>query len=348
MKIALVELSESHEECIFSQVSFLVDAGHEVSLILHPSIAIESYKNLVKNVFRYDFDSLSKLQRFPLQFKLVKHLKTFDKVIFNTASSSKSLRNVVLLMRGSKTECIGVIHHVKKLNKSFTQKLISSKIKKYFALSDTLKNNIQLKDTSLKLESFYPIFFPSTDKINLNKNENEVWICIPGRVFFDRRDYGFLIEKLNHIKIPKHLKFIILGNINNQDGLTLKQQLENHKLSDAFVIFEKFIPNNVYYSYLEHSDFIMPLLQKQDKNYIDSKITGAFNLAFGFKKPLLFNAFYKVIPDLKMNGISYNDDNFESILNAIADRTVEIPPLYQDEKWTYDYQQQQYINFIKS
>ncbi|OBX24512.1 hypothetical protein LX77_01635 [Gelidibacter algens] len=348
MKIALVELSESHEECMFSQVSFLADAGHEVSLYIHPKIDVESYKEFAIPIFRYDFDALSKMKRLPLQLKLVNHLKTFDKVIFNTASSSKSLRNVVVFLNGYKTECIGVVHHVRKLNKSFTQKIISTKIKKYFTLSDALKNNIQLKDKSLKLESFYPIFFPSTEKVRLSKKENEVWICIPGRVFFDRRDYQFLVEKLSQINIPKLLKFIILGNINNQDGLKLKQQLEKHQVSDAFVIFEKFIPNSAYYSYLEHSDFIMPLLQKQDKNYIDSKITGAFNLAFGFKKPLLFHKFYEVIPDLKANGISYNDANFENILNAIANRTIEIPSLYQDKKWSYEYQQKKYINFINS
>lgn len=348
MKIALVELSESHEECIFSQLSFLVDVGHEVTLIIHPKIEVENYGNLAKNVIRYDFDVLSKLQRLPLQLKLANQLKTFDKVIFNTASSSKSLRNVVFLMKAYKTECIGVIHHVKKLNKSFTQKVISSKIKKYFTLSDTLKNNIELKDKSLKLESFYPIFFPPTEKIALTKKENEVWICIPGRVFFDRRDYAFLWQKLSKINISKHLKFVVLGNINNQDGIKLKQELENHKLSDAFVIFDKFIPNSAYYSYLKHSDFIMPLLQKQDKNYIDSKITGAFNLAFGFKKPLLFHEFYEVIPDLKANGISYNDRNFESVLNAIGNKTIEIQPLYQDKKWTYEYQQKKYINFINN
>lgn len=348
MKIAIVELSESHEECIFSQVAFLADAGHEVTLIIHPKIDVENYKHLVKQTVHYNFKDVSIFQAWSLQIKLVNYLKTFDKVIFNTASSSKSLRNVVLLMNVYQTECIGVIHHVKKLNKSFTQKVISTKIKKYFTLSDALKNNIRLTNKRLKLESFYPIFFPSTEKTNPVKGEDDVWICIPGSVLFDRRDYHFLLEHLTKIEIPNNLKFVILGNCNTQNGLELKEHLKKHQLLDSFIIFEKFIPNAVFYSYLEHADFIMPLIRQQDKNYIDSKISGAFNLAFGFKKPLLFHEFYNTLPDLKTNGISYNTTNFNSVLSAMANKTVEIPPLYTDKKWSFAYQQHRYINFINS
>ncbi|TDU42654.1 hypothetical protein BXY82_0047 [Gelidibacter sediminis] len=348
MKIALVELSESHEECLYSQVKFLVDAGYDVFLIIHPKINIEGYRELVTHVYYYNFDALSKLKRIPLQIKLTKYLKNFDKVIFNTASSSKSLRNIVFLLNAYQTECIGIIHHVRKLNKSFTQKIISAKIKKYFALSDSLKNNIQVKDTGVRLESFYPIFFPSVERLPLNKKENEIWICIPGRVFYDRKDYQFLLGQLSKFKLPTHLKFIILGNINNHDGLQLKQQLENHQLSDAFIIFDQFVPNNVFYNYIQQSDFIMPLLQKHDKDYIDSKITGAFNLAFGFKKPLLFHEFYKEIPDLRKNGICYNEHNFETTLTSIANKSFDMNTLYQDVKWSYNHQQKKYINFINS
>lgn len=348
MKIALVELSESHEECMYSQVRFLKDAGHQISLIVHPKIPVEDYISLVEDIELVDFDSILKLSAFSLQLQLVKKLKHFDKVIFNTASSSKNLRNIVFFLNAYNTECIGVIHHVKKLNKSFTQSVISTKIKKYFTLSDALKEAIVLKNKSLSLESFYPIFFPKFEKTDIYKKEDDVWICIPGRVFFDRRDYDFLIGKLRESPIPKNIKFIILGNINNHDGLKLRQSIETHQMSDAFLIFEKFIPNDLFYNYLDQSDYIMPLLQKQDKNYLDSKITGAFNLAFGFKKPLLFHEFYKSIPDLNANGISYNEHNFHSVLSAISNKTIGLPLLYQDEKWTYKYQQRRYINFINN
>src|SRR5690606_10361752 len=187
-------------------------------------------------------------------------------------------------------------------------------IKKYFTLSDALKNNITLKDKTLKLESFYPIFFPTYEKTELSRKTNDIWICIPGRVFFDRRDYDFLIKQLKHISVPQNITFIILGNINNHDGLKLRQIIEEHEISNAFLIFEKFIPNNTFYNYLDKSDYIMPLLQKQDKSYLDSKIAGSFNLAYGFKKPLLIHEFYNAVPDLQDNSISYNEHNFQHIL----------------------------------
>ncbi len=347
MKIAIVELSESHEECLFSQISFLIDAGHEVSLYLHPKVKIQDYKHLINNVVIYDFDSIPKIKRFGLQLKLVKELKHFDKVIFNTASSSKSVRNILFFMKAYATECIGVIHSVDKLNKSFTQKIISKKIKKYLALSDLLKDSIVLKNKALKLESFYPIFFPLTPKF-IKKNENETWICIPGRVYFQRRDYNYLLQKLTNISIPKHIKFIILGNINTPDGIILQDKIKENNLDNSFVFFNGFISNELYYNYIHSSDYIMPLLQKNDESYINTKITGSFNLAYGFKKMLLCHTFYKAIPDLNENGIFYDNQNLEEVLNNLHTNNSKELTTYKNPKWNYEYQKEKYLNFINS
>lgn len=347
MKIAIVELSISHEECIYSQLSFLQNNQFKVSLIVHPVIRNQiSYDNLVSNIDVINFDKFKKINSLKEQIKIVKKLSTFDKIIFNTASSSKQLRNISLLLLFFKVECIGILHNTKKLKNSFTQKIISCKIKKYFVLSDYLKQNAEVNKSKISVESFYPIYFPKIHEKKIKKNKNEIWFCIPGRVEFSRRNYLFLVDQLEKKEISKNIKFLILGNINTKEGLSFKRKIDDLDLTDYFVFFERFIENATYYSFIKASDYILPLLKQEDYSYLKYKISGTFNLAYGFKKKIFFNEFYKSIPDLNSNGISYNKENFSQKLNSID--LLKIDELYSDKKWHHTYQLNKFIKFINS
>lgn len=347
MRIAVLELSSSHEECLFSQISFLQKEEHHISLFIHPNIEKQiSYGSRVDTISTINFDKEKWTNSIRSQYRLAKNLSQFDKLIFNTASSSKELRNILLLLLFSNVECIGVLHNTKKLQKSFTQKIISLKIKKYFILSDSLKEKAIVPNSKIKLESFYPIFFPEFKVQYIEKKENEVWFCIPGRVEFSRRDYYYLIDQFKENKVSNNLKFVILGNINTKDGLEFKSELERLNLDSYFIIFNEFIDNNLYYNYIEKSDFILPLLKKEDTAYLNYKISGTFNLAYGFKKIILFNEFYKGITDLNENGIFYSKDNFSDKINNINDFVLN--NAYSGKKWHYDFQCNKYLNFIKS
>ncbi|CAM1341067.1 hypothetical protein [Tenacibaculum amylolyticum] len=347
MNIAIVEISESHEECIFSQVSFMKDAGYSVSLIAHPKVIqqAKSYASYFSNIIEFDGDVKGIKIRMRKSIQLFNLLKKYDKVMFNTASSSKIIRNAVFLLNFKKTSCVGVIHDVSKLSSSFTQKVISTKIKKYVALSEDLVAAAKVP-SDIKLASFYPIFFPNQEYEDMKKNKEEIWICIPGRVFFSRRDYRFLIEQLaNQTGLDNRIKFIILGNINTTDGIQFKEEINGLNLQNYFVFFEKFIENATYYNYLKSSDYILPLLNKNDKSYVNQKITGTFNLAYAYKKTMLNDEYYKVIPNLLAKSYFYTDNSFINVLNSLSDKKGK---QYEEEKWTYKFQQQQYINFLNS
>lgn len=347
MKVAIVELSESHEECIYTQVSFLSAQKHDITLFAHPKVEQQAllYKEKMQEVIMLNFDSLKGPKKRVKEYQIAKQLATFDRVIFNTASSSSSVRNINLFLLFYKVECVGIIHSVSKLNKSFTQKLISFKIKKYLALSDYLKELTRLKNKTLGLESFYPIFFPEFKRQPLKKNKDDFWICVPGRVYFERRDYLFLIEKLKDVTISSAIKFLILGNINTKDGIEFKKRIESSNLKENFVFFDEFIPNTTYYNYLDNSDYILPLLQNGEKSYLNDKITGTFNLAYAFKKVLLCDNFYNQITDLKENALFYSKDNFANFILNLHTLKDTIKP-YQNKKWDYDYQAKKYLNFI--
>lgn len=347
MKILLFEISTSHEECIYSQVKFLTDSGYKVDLLLNASLksSVHSYKNLcnaIQFIVPVENGIFNKIDQ---QRRLIKILKNYPIVVFNTASSSKIVRNLTILLSFYKMKCIGILHNGKKLNNSFTQKLISLKIKDYLVLSDYIKTNIDQKK-GLKVESFYPCYFPIY-KDEIIKPSNEIWISIPGRIDLGRRDFDLLIDCLSSNQIDVNIKFIILGKLNKEsrEGRAIWQKITSNKLQSSFIIFDEFIPNNVYHNYLMKSDYIMPLLKKS-ADYLTYKISGSFNLAYAYKKSLLCNSYFNTIPDLKENALFFDDNNLSIVLNKISGNESINTAKYFDDKWLYRNQKEKYIQFI--
>lgn len=349
MKILLFEISTSHEECIYSQVKFLTDSGYEVDLILNASLknSVNSYSHLFSTIKYMEPVKKGGLKKIVQQRKLIKILKKYPIVIFNTASSSKIVRNLAVLLSFYKVKCLGILHNGKKLNKSFTQKVISLKIKKYFVLSDAIKTSLNSKNRT-KIESFYPCYFPLYEN-KIIKPSSEIWISIPGRIDLGRRDYNLLLDCVTLNPLNFKIKFLILGRLNKQskEGKALWQKITERNLTSYFKIFEEFIPNNIYHNYLIQSNFIMPLLKMND-DYLGNKISGSFNLAYAYRKPLLCNNYFKNLPDLKENAVFFDELSLPIVLNEITKNNYIDIARYSDKKWLYAYQKEKYINFLQA
>ncbi|HEA20663.1 hypothetical protein LCGC14_1632690 [marine sediment metagenome] len=347
MKTAIVEISESHEECIYSQLSFLKDAGHEVTLLLHKKLEnqITAYAHLADNISFFDFESVSPIQKLRMQWHLFTLLKKFDMLILNTAHSYSVIRNIAVLLRFVKTKCIGVLHNTQKLQSSQTQRIISKKVKHYFVLNDALLPTREISNT-IKVQSFYPIFFPKYEKVPVYK-QNQIWIGIPGRIDYKRRDYDFLINALEQASVLERVNFLILGKVDRTtpDGNRLIESIEKSGKLKNFKLFHSFIDNPDFHGYLSACDYIMPLL-RPNQEYLGSKISGAFNLAFAHKKPMLCNSFFEAIPDLRENSLFYDKATFNQLLADIDNGNSHPPTSYSDSKWNYKFQQRRYIEFI--
>ncbi|MEM8506431.1 MAG: hypothetical protein AAF717_01325 [Bacteroidota bacterium] len=347
MKIALVELSESHEECIYSQVQFLSGSA-SVDLYLHPNhrTQVAPYRRYCKEIFFIPI-RLGLLKKIVLAFSLARTLSRYNKVIFNTASSSKLLRNTVLFLRFFSTECIGVLHNTRKLEASFTQRIISTKIKKYLVLNDHLLRIVP-RNPKVRLSSFYPIYFPPFSD-PLDKPENEIWLVVPGSIDFERRDYTRLTTALKEIPRDKNLKVVILGRLNtaSKDGEILFRSISEKSIHDYFITFSDFVPNEVFHSYIKHADFILPLLTLS-KSYLTYKISGSFNLAFAYKKPLLCHNFFEAIPDIFENAVFYDPSSLSEVLHSLNTSYTYPKTLYTGPKWDFAFQRERYLNFINT
>lgn len=355
MNVALIELNNYHQECLFSQIKFLKANHLQVTLIVNPKSKkhITSYLNLIDKIYYYEKKaSFCFLKKLFLLFQLYRFIvnSKFDKIIFNTASSSKTLIFITLMLKLSNVECIGTIHNLKKMKSSFSQKLINIKIKKYFVLNDFLLSSYDIKNTNIQLASYYPIFFPEYQSISINKPENEIWISIPGEVNFKRRDYSILIDSLIKMQNKDHLKFIVLGKVNAvpNDCKVFLNLLNQHKLKSYFITFDAFVENDLFFSYLKASDYILANLQITDDSYLKYKISGVINLALGFKKPLIVPSKLNIINDLKHNTLFY--DSSEDLLKKLSKsiKTERKLTFIANNKMTFEVQQNRYLEFINS
>lgn len=284
------------------------------------------------------------LKKLIQSLKLLRILKKYELVIFNTASSSKIVRNVAFFLNLYPTKCIGVLHNTERLKSSFTQRIISTKVKNYLVLNDSLSKN----HPKYQIQSFYPIFFPNANG-SFEKQKETIWISIPGRIDYSRRNFDLLLDCLANNPRLSNIKFLLLGKLDKKtfDGRKLHDQIHHLGVEGYFEIFDHFIPNDEYHWYLSECEYIIPLLKKHE-NYLHHKISGSFNMAFAHKKPLLCNVFLKKNKDLEENAYFFTRPTLYALLKDISEHRLSKRSFYLQEKWSYNFQQSKYNTFVSS
>lgn len=356
-RVALIELSESHGECIYSQILFLHPEVSSLHLILHEKQADQTNFRF-ENINRFFINTGDTLkQRLLAYFKIRKYLlnNKIDTVIFNTATG-RIIQELLFVLPG-KLRYFGTIHDGRKLVKSSTQKSITKRIKKYFVLNDFIKRYLTEKGINDKpIETYYPVYFPPLPFEKLDKGAGDFWIIVPGKVEQKRRNYLSLINQLKSNPLPPQIKFILLGPSRhfNGDGKIIEEELNKYNLGENFVLFEEYISNKTYFSYINKANLIMPLVEPGNEffnTYKYSQITGAYNIAFGFGIPLLFHEDLNHIEDLDRFGIEYNESTLIESIRFLFDNpdlSLNISKaITSEKKFQLEYQSAKYLNFIK-
>jgi hypothetical protein len=350
--IALVELGGSHEECLYSQVLFLKKYGLRVHVIL--------FEDHLDNIEAYPevdaWQTFNKpggwLEEWLLVFRLLSYLKLkgISKAVLNTAEGNL-IRKLSLAARRH-TELTGIIHLSSKLWTSRSQRIISRKIRKYFVLADFIKENMVKSDTEVSIESFYPIYFPVSKAVDMLQ-EQPRRICVPGAVDFARRDYQSLIDEMLSAEIPSKVKFVLLGRTNNRDGQEMIARIRDLGLDSHFSLFDGFIPHQQFYEHLKMAWLVLPLITPRCKHhpeYLEYRITGSFNLAYGFGHPMLLHESFASTRIYQETSVFYRDGGlFETVnqcmkdpevLNTLKKRIGVLP------EFRFEVQAEKYIHFI--
>ncbi|MBS1494950.1 MAG: hypothetical protein JST55_15665 [Bacteroidetes bacterium] len=355
-EVLLAEFNKSHTEVLHTQILFFLQKNYKVNLwINHEAEFEDNYEGKVK-IIRED-TKISSLN-IGLLYKIVRFVQRnkIKKVILNTAHGIL-VRNLCLLLMNSKVEVIGVIHQAHKLLKSSTQRIISRKIKKYFVLNDYVKEFMDTKtNKAYNINVFYPIFFNTKNSSNKNNN-SKIIITVPGNVIQTRKDYVFLVKsilKLND-ELKQKLQFIFLGTTSKNESAEVLELVSKNKIDENLLrIYKKHVSDEEFNHVLQQSDYILPLIHPSSNSYneyLSTEISGAFNTAFAFKKPLLMFESFNKFEDFKKFALFYNEKNFVQLLERLIkeDLTKEIKKNYENyKKFNLDFQTENYINFIES
>ena len=349
MKIALIELGASHDECLYSQIK-IIKSDKNIHLTLICNASLEENAKYFDLIDKKTFVTLRKgLKEWVDLYKLWRQCKIekFDKIIFNTAQG-KTISKFLHFPFGKQTKFYGTLHDTRKIKSSHSQKSISKKVKHYFILNEYLEQNIDKKDTEkLSFSVYHPFLFPNYPDLVSTKKDNEIWICIPGQVELKRRDYKSLFKSIEKHGLNKNIKFILLGRHGHThgDGKYIKEEINRLDVEDQFLLWENFIPVETFHSMLRYSDYVLPIIHEGDLSgdLYKNQISGANNLAVGYKKPMLIET--SMADEMSdYNPIVYDKIDLVKIINNLdLNKSLDC---YNNKKWTFGFQKETYLKSL--
>jgi hypothetical protein len=316
--VLIFEHTTSHSELIYSQVQFLINYSHKVHLWINNKETGDFNSALITIID----DTKSRINIYTALFKYIIHHR-IDVIIFNTAHGI-FIRDLSLLLLLSKVKIIGILHQSDRLYKSFTQKIISIKVRNYFVLNDFILKSISpvIEQKKIKIDSFYPIFFPGRFYTKKEAG-NTLTFCVPGAIEPERKDYDYLIDfvKKYAVCLDHRIKFLLLGDGSTGTGKKLLNKISADNIGDRFLTFDSFLTNKDFFYQLNNSDFIFPLIHPSGSHFqafFKTGVSGAFNLALALKKPMLLHKCFESNNDYRNISLFYTEENLFSVFQKIT------------------------------
>jgi hypothetical protein len=352
--VALIELGDSHVECIFSQLLFLHQMGCVVHLVC--SEGMREQVSAFAHVHRFVFldKGAGVVGHWRCVRTVLRYLKenAIGTVIFNTGSGNHTRDISLFAPRG--VHLVGLIHHTHKLKGSFTQKLISLRVRRCFVLNDYLLDAVPPSRRKV-FTSVYLIFREPVRAVDVRKEPGTLWVAIPGQVDFRRRDYRALVEELQRWGEVRSLRFFVLGECKHEgDGGTLRAMLRKARLEQQVTLFDRFVDRETFFGYVSQCDLLLPLIHPSThffSHYARFQISGTYNLAFGHAKPLLLHSALKGPEDFEIAAHFYKDGELLKLLEHFAahrDEFQEIGKRIREaSKFSFAVQCDRYMRFLK-
>lgn len=344
--VLVTEFSAWHDECIYSTCLLLKAEGHQVTVALNEDLRTRvgnSLDEVTDNIVYFPFKKGLKGGGALLRFWRFLQKGGFTHLYLNSAQGSVAWK-FFLLPIPQRIKVVGTIHNLKKLTSSFGQKLITHRMNGYALLSDLLIKRYQ-EVCKKPSAAIYPIFYPSFNTFELTKKPGEVWIVILGAVSLERRDYLTLLQ--SDVSYASHIKFIILGNKNKDDGKFIYEEVNKTGLQANFLFFDGFVPEEDFYSYVLQCDYIMPLIHPgrgEYSKYVSEKISGTYNLATAYRKIMLCPKEMEIYEDFRDSSLFYSLDDMQSFINSL--KPMESDAFYQLPKWQQQEQQKRMKDFL--
>jgi len=315
--VLITEFGTGHSELFYSHALLLHHLGYKVHFLLAQNLqGLEPTQIPLASVTLVNLKGPFKALRLSFTIKKLIKKHRITHIMHNTASGNL-LRSLCHLLP-KKVMQAGVLHQANKLKDSSSQRIITKRVKHYLVLSQLIwQQNHQHIPQDVHVNTFYPCYFPPAQRPQ--PPQTPIRICIPGLINFNKRAYLWLSQwaAQHQQALQNQIQFVILGNALSTDGPAYKAEIEKNGLQNIFTLFEGFIDNETYYNQIASCHIIMPLLHPEIRDferYKKDKISGAFNLAIGFQKPMLLHKSLSQFEEFTPFSIPYTT---ESTLQAI-------------------------------
>ncbi len=355
-KVVVAEFGTSHTELLYSHYQMLQASDYEVIGFFNESIKAQIPACYQENYFFSEKEAIWRVC-----FRLLRFMRANKvKLLIDNTAHSNYLRFLSLwtYFLGASFKIVGVCHFFQNLSQSKSQKLISLKVKKYWVLNSLFLEGSSKLLKGLNIVPWYPIAEDKSLAVTgINKPQDSLWVAIPGALIYSRRDYDFLLKVLieeGESLSDKNIRFLLLGNIHTQDGAHLLAQIRQYALEGYFMYFDTYLSEDLMSAYLQASDCVLPLLHPSQvsahQEYLNHKISGAYNLAFKHQKVLLMEQAFANFEDFQNYALLYELTNFGKLLKSLSlDKNLLLAQqsLYQKrDKMNLAYQLKQYKKLL--
>ncbi len=326
---ALIEIDGSHVETLYSHAQILMHLGFSVHLLLRSDMRdICGDAGPVANVEFFDVEAPF-LRSLPGIRRILAYLGAhdIDTVVLNTAEGRRA-RNFCVLAR-SVRRYVGTIHNAHKLDASLTQRFISRRLDGYLVLSEFIHKSVAQTD-GRRVETIYPIYFPEPPATP--RDPNHFKIVVPGRIDPRRRDYLLLADQLGRHGLHPDVRIALLGEARGAAADEVMRSFAEAGVADQVEVSQGFVEQGELLSRVAGAQVVLPLITPRSpgfEHYRTTKISGAYNLAYGFAVPMLNHASLRNIDELRIASVFYDDDNLLSTINAIAEEPAQLAPIRQ-------------------
>lgn len=349
--MALIEVGESHDECLYSQIFALKNSGRKVLLICTEKLRARN-PHFEQHIFEYYTVPLSDSgSKNMLAMKnVLKYMKgkNVSRAILNTAQGTH-IRNLCLLARFSKIEFTGIIHTTRKFEGSFTHRVIGKKVKKFLLLSEHLLASVQKTD-GVQLDYFYPIRYLDANRQRIDSDKLELTII--GGVEKRRKDLEGFVDMIKGTNDSVRYTFLGKSNMKDDSVRAFQKRLKEENLESNVVFFDCFVSHEQFSEQLRRTDAILPLVHPDTpsaEQYFKKQISGAMNVAFGYKIPLLIHEAYRGIEEMKPACLYYEPTHFGTLLKDNKGTLKDISErMTQNEKYNAEHQESRYLKFVFS
>ncbi len=347
--VALIEIGGSHDECLLTQFHALKSAGISIAFVTTQEVLDRnsSFENYIDHQLVLPKEELKSRLKSSKKIKRYLQKVNASKVVLNTAHGNIA-RNLAVLCLFSKMKFYGILHTTIKLEGSFTQKLISCKVKNYFLLSEFLCNKAQ-NISKLSFDWFYPLRFSLEGKPSSLKTKKR--IVVIGGVENRRKDLSGFVDMIEGIKTDAEFIFLGKSDSSNEEVIAFKEKLKKTGLESKVKLYDSFVSNKEFSEVVQSCDAILPLVHPNTpsaKEYFNRQISGAMTVAFGYKKPLLIHEGYAHIKEMQMTSLYYSQNNFDDILQENEKmKEVELT-MKKSTVLQVETQEKRYLNFLES